>query len=218
MIHVLQGVIDSILFGHLHQILKLRLREAEQQRLRAEVERQRQIEGRERLRNLNTIQEEILQLNQLLDPSTQSKLDVTPAGFSSFSARGNQLCSQVSEVVRKTAEVSLSCRLCFKSRSASFFPLLEQIFKLNTLLLSIADSLQGEFPSVEDMNVAEQSLREMRALIQLMQEEVAKAQEQKKKEKEEEEELKKQEQLKAQQEAQKAAEQSAKEKAQKKGE
>lgn len=109
-------------FGHLHQILKLRLREAEQQRLRAEVERQRQNEGRERLRNLNTIQEEILQLNQLLDPSTQSKLDVTPAGFSSFSARGNQLCSQVSEVVRKTAEVSLSCHLHFKSRSASFFP------------------------------------------------------------------------------------------------
>lgn len=88
-----------------HQILKLRLREAEQQRLRAEVERQRQVEGRERLRNLNTIQEEVLQLNQQLDPSTQSKLDVTPSGFSSFSARGNQLCSQVSEVVRKTAEV-----------------------------------------------------------------------------------------------------------------
>lgn len=161
------------------KILKLRLREAEQQRLRAEVERQRQVEGRERLRNLNTIQEEVLQLNQLLDPSTQSKLDVTPSSFSSFSARGNQLCSQVSEVVRKTAE--------------------------------------GEFPSVEDMNVAEQTLREMRALIQLMQGEVCKAQEQKKKEKEEEEELKKQAQLKAQQEAQKAAEQSAKAKAQKKG-
>lgn len=87
------------------QILKLRLREAEQQRLQAEVERQRQAEGRERLRNLNTIQEEVLQLNQQLDPSTQSKLDVTPSGSSSFSARGNQLCSQVSEVVRKTAEV-----------------------------------------------------------------------------------------------------------------
>lgn len=113
MINVMPGVIDSafFFFGHLYQILKLRLREAEQQRLRAEVERQRQIEGRERLRNLNTIQEEILQLNQLLDPSTQSKLDVTPAGFSSFSARGNQLCSQVSEVVRKTTEVSLSCHL-----------------------------------------------------------------------------------------------------------
>lgn len=66
--------------------------------------------------------------------------------------------------------------------------------------------------------MAEHTLREMRALIQLMQEEVAKAQEQKKKEKEEEEELKKQAQLKAQQEAQKAAEQSAREKAQKKGE
>lgn len=97
------------LYGPLHQILNLRLREAEQQRLReAELERQRQIEGRERLRNLNTLQEEILQLNQLLDPSTQTKTDVPQANLSSLSTRGNQLCSQVSEVVRKTAEVSIA--------------------------------------------------------------------------------------------------------------
>lgn len=74
----------------------------------AELERQRQAEGRERLRNLNTIQEEILQLNQLLDPSTQTKTDVPLASLSTLSTRGNQLCSQVSEVVRKTAEVSLT--------------------------------------------------------------------------------------------------------------
>ncbi|XP_034547368.1 nucleoporin GLE1 [Notolabrus celidotus] len=139
---------------HRMKILNLRLREAEQQRLKeAELERQRQAEGRERLRNLNTIQEEILQLNQLLDPSKQSKVDLPAAALSSFSTRGNQLCSQVSEVVRKTAE--------------------------------------GEFPSVEDMTVAERALHEMRALIRLMQEEVAKAQEKKKKEQQEEEELRK---------------------------
>uniref|UniRef100_A0A3Q3E6U2 mRNA export factor GLE1 n=1 Tax=Labrus bergylta TaxID=56723 RepID=A0A3Q3E6U2_9LABR len=93
---------------HRMKILNLRLREAEQQRLKeAELERQRQVEGRERLRNLNTIQEEILQLNQLLDPSKLSKTDLPAASLSSLSARGNQLCSQVSEVVRKTAEVSL---------------------------------------------------------------------------------------------------------------
>lgn len=89
-----------------HQILNLRLREAEQQRLReVELERQRQVEGRERLRNLNTIQEEILQLNQLLEPSSQTKTDLPPTSISSYSTRGNQLCSQLSEVVRKTAEV-----------------------------------------------------------------------------------------------------------------
>ncbi|KAG7219204.1 hypothetical protein INR49_019264 [Caranx melampygus] len=91
---------------HRMKILNLRLREAEQQRLReAELERQRQAEGRERLRNLNTIQEEILQLNQLLEPSTtQANSQLPAASLSSFSTRGNQLCSQVSEVVRKTAE------------------------------------------------------------------------------------------------------------------
>ncbi|KAM9392006.1 mRNA export factor GLE1 isoform 3-T3 [Pholidichthys leucotaenia] len=165
---------------HRMKILNLRLREVEQQRLReAELEKQRQAEGRERLRNLNTIQEEILQLNQLLEPSTQTKSDLPPASFSSYSTRGNQLCSQVSEVVRKTAE--------------------------------------GEFPSVEDMTVAERALHEMRALIRLMQEEASKAQEKKKKEQEHEEERKKQAALQAQQEVQKKAVQVAKEKAQKKG-
>lgn len=165
---------------HRMKILNLRLREAEQQRLReAELERQRQADGRERLRNLNTIQEEILQLNQLLDPSSQTKTDLPSASLSSLSARGNQLCSQVSEVVRKTAE--------------------------------------GEFPSVEDMTAAERALHEMRALIRLMQEEVAKAQEKKKKDQEQEEQRRKQAELKAQQEAQLKAAQSAKEKARKKG-
>lgn len=86
------------------QILNLRLREAEQQRLReAELERQRLVDGRERLRNLNSIQEEVLQLNQLLEPS-----GLPPASLGSYSTRGNQLCSQVSEVVRKTAQVSFT--------------------------------------------------------------------------------------------------------------
>ncbi|KAM9858149.1 mRNA export factor GLE1 [Aulostomus maculatus] len=165
---------------HRMKILNLRLREAEQQRLReAEMERQRQAEGRERLRNLNSIQEEILQLNQLLEPSTQTQTDLPSASLGSYSTRGNQLCSQVSEVVRKTAE--------------------------------------GEFPSVEDMTAAERALHEMRALIRLMQEEVAKALEKKNKEQEEEEDRRKVAELQAHQEAQKKAEQSAKEKARRKG-
>ncbi|KAM8866300.1 mRNA export factor GLE1 [Synchiropus picturatus] len=163
---------------HRMKILNLRLREAEQQRLReAELERQRQVEGRERLRNLNTIQEEILQLNQLLEPTASSQLP--QESLAAFSCRGNQLCSQVSEVVRKTTK--------------------------------------GDFPSMDDMTVAERALHQMRALIRSMQEEVAQAQEEKKKKEQQAEERRKQEELQTQQEAQKEAARAAKEKAQKKG-
>uniref|UniRef100_A0A3B5M1F4 mRNA export factor GLE1 n=1 Tax=Xiphophorus couchianus TaxID=32473 RepID=A0A3B5M1F4_9TELE len=165
---------------HRIKILNLRVRELEQQRHReAELEKQRQAEGRERLRSLNSIQEEILQLNQLLEPSAQTNAHLPAASLASHSLRGNQLCSQVSEVVRKTAE--------------------------------------GEFPSVEDMAVAERALCEMRSVIRQMEEEAARVQEKKKKDQEQEEERRKQEVLQAQQEAQKKAEQAAKEKAQKKG-
>ncbi|XP_029618383.1 mRNA export factor GLE1 isoform X1 [Salmo trutta] len=162
------------------KILNLRLREAEQQRLReVEFERQRQVEGRERLRALNAIQEEILQLNQLLEPAAPTQSGPSP-DLTSYSTRANQLCSQVSEVVRMTAE--------------------------------------GEFPSVEDMTVAERALHEMRSLIRVMQEAAAQAQEKRKKEQEEEEKRRKMAMLQAQQEEQKkSAALSAKEKARKKG-
>uniref|UniRef100_A0A9J7Y5K4 mRNA export factor GLE1 n=1 Tax=Cyprinus carpio carpio TaxID=630221 RepID=A0A9J7Y5K4_CYPCA len=122
---------------HRMKILNLRLREAEQQRLReAELERQRQVEGRERHRAINAIQEEVLQLNQLLQPrpSTQTDpaLDHTP-----YITRGNQLCSQVSDVVPASAD--------------------------------------GQFPSVEDLTVAERALQEMRSLVRNLQGEEAQA-------------------------------------------
>ncbi|XP_007229196.3 mRNA export factor GLE1 [Astyanax mexicanus] len=165
---------------HRMKILNLRLREAEQQRLReAELEKQRLVEGRDRLRTLNAIQEEVLQLNQLLEPSSSTQTGLT-VDHTSYITRGNQLCSQVSEVVRTTAE--------------------------------------GQFPSVEDMTVAERALQEMRSLLRALQEGVAHAQERKKKEQEKEEEMKKQAELKAQQEEQKkSAAASAKEKSRKQG-
>ncbi|XP_060787796.1 mRNA export factor GLE1 [Neoarius graeffei] len=89
---------------HRTKILNLRLREAEQQRLReAELERQRQLEGRDRLRALNAIQEEVLRLNQLLEPTPYTHTNPT-LDYTSYVTRGNQLCSQVSEVVRTTTE------------------------------------------------------------------------------------------------------------------
>ncbi|XP_052419879.1 mRNA export factor GLE1-like [Carassius gibelio] len=166
---------------HRLKISNLRVREAEQQRLReAELERQRQVEGRERQRAINAIQEEVLQLNQLLQPRpsthTDPALDHTP-----YITRGNQLCSQVSEVVPSSAD--------------------------------------GQFPSVEDLTVAERALQEMRSLVRNLQGEVAQAAERKRKEQEEEEEKKKRhEELKAQQEEQKkTAAVSAKEKPKKEG-
>ncbi|XP_061821947.1 mRNA export factor GLE1-like [Nerophis lumbriciformis] len=162
---------------HRLKILNLRVREAEQQRLReAELERQRQVEGKERLRKLNSIQEEILQLHQLLESGPQNQ--TTSVG--TYSTLGNQLCSQVSQVVHKTAEV--------------------------------------QYPSVEDMAVAERVLHEMRTLICLMRGEAAKAQEElKKKELEEEDSRRKMSELRTQQEALKKAQLSAKEKANKRG-
>lgn len=76
---------------------------------------------------------------------------------------------------------------------------------------------QGEFPSVDDIGVAERALQDMRALIQLMQEEVAKFLEKKKEEEEQEQKSQKQAALQVEQEAKKAEEQLAQAKAQKKG-
>ncbi|XP_017323641.1 mRNA export factor GLE1 isoform X1 [Ictalurus punctatus] len=150
---------------HRMKILNLRLREAEQQRLReAELERQRQLDGRDRLRALNAIQEEVLRLNQLLEPAPYTQTSPT-LDYTSYVTRGNQLCSQVSEVVRTMTE--------------------------------------GQFPTVEDMTVAERALQEMRTLVRAIQEEFAQAQEQKKIEQEEEECRKKQAGMKPQQEEKK---------------
>lgn len=78
-------------------------------------------------------------------------------------------------------------------------------------------SFQGEFPSVEDIGVAERALQDMRALIQLMQLEVARFQEKKKQEEEQEQKNQKQVELQVQPEAQKAEVELAQAKAQKKG-
>lgn len=77
--------------------------------------------------------------------------------------------------------------------------------------------VQGAFPSVEDMAVAERALQMMRALIRERQEAATKAQERKRMEEEAVEERRKQAELKAIEEEKKKAAQSAKEKAKKKG-
>lgn len=64
-------------------------------------------------------------------------------------------------------------------------------------------AVQGQFPTVEDMTVAERALQEMRTLVRAIQEEFAQAQEQKKIEQEEEECRKKQAGMKPQQEEKK---------------
>ncbi|XP_004849257.1 nucleoporin GLE1 isoform X1 [Heterocephalus glaber] len=94
---------------HRAKILNLKLREAEQQRLRKEEqERLRKEEGQGRLRSLYTLQEEVLQLNQQLEASASSASD--PHGdplqvdLAAFRARGNQLCSLISGLIRAASE------------------------------------------------------------------------------------------------------------------
>ncbi|XP_052581014.1 mRNA export factor GLE1 [Peromyscus californicus insignis] len=89
---------------HRAKILNLKLREAEQQRVKqAEQEQLRKEEGQVRLRNLYTLQEEVLQLNQQLDASNQHK-DLLNVDLAAFQTRGNQLCSLISGIIRTTLE------------------------------------------------------------------------------------------------------------------
>ncbi|XP_007942552.1 nucleoporin GLE1 [Orycteropus afer afer] len=89
---------------HRAKILNLKLREAEQQRLKqVERERLRKEEGQIRLRSLYALQEEVLQLNQQLDSSDQHK-DLLKIDLSVFRTRGNQLCSLISGIIRATSE------------------------------------------------------------------------------------------------------------------
>lgn len=91
---------------HRAKILNLKLREAEQQRVKqAEQEQLRKEEGQVRLRSLYALQEEVLQLHQQLDASDQHK-DLLHVHLATFQTRGNQLCSLVSGIIRATLEQS----------------------------------------------------------------------------------------------------------------
>uniref|UniRef100_A0A804HI94 GLE1 RNA export mediator n=1 Tax=Homo sapiens TaxID=9606 RepID=A0A804HI94_HUMAN len=91
---------------HRAKILNLKLREAEQQRVKqAEQERLRKEEGQIRLRALYALQEEMLQLSQQLDASEQHKA-LLKVDLAAFQTRGNQLCSLISGIIRASSESS----------------------------------------------------------------------------------------------------------------
>ncbi|XP_072488694.1 mRNA export factor GLE1 isoform X2 [Notamacropus eugenii] len=101
-----QGQQEKLKEEHRHRakILNLKLREAEQQRQRQiEQERIRKEEGQDRLRRLYALQEEVLQLNQQLDPNYQHK-DLLRIDLSGYGSRGNQLCGLISGIIRTTTE------------------------------------------------------------------------------------------------------------------
>ncbi|KAM6110215.1 mRNA export factor GLE1 [Pterocles gutturalis] len=101
-----QGQQEKLKEEHRHRakVLNLKLREAEQQRQRQEeLERLRKEEGQERLRRLYSIQEEVLQLNQQIDPNYRHK-DLPKVDLSAYSNRGNQICGLVSGLIRTTSE------------------------------------------------------------------------------------------------------------------
>ena len=90
---------------HRAKILKLMLQEAEQRQRekQAEQEQLRKEEGQARLRSLYTLQEEVLQLNQQLDASSQHK-DLLNVDLAAFQTQGNQLCSVISGIICSTLE------------------------------------------------------------------------------------------------------------------
>ncbi|KAL7978497.1 hypothetical protein Chor_004314 [Crotalus horridus] len=86
------------------KLLSRKLREAEQQRQRQEdLERQRREESQERLRRLYAIQEEVLQIHQQVGLGARQK-ELPTLDFSLFNNRGNQLCGEVSALVRVANE------------------------------------------------------------------------------------------------------------------
>ncbi|XP_066112141.1 mRNA export factor GLE1 [Saccopteryx bilineata] len=89
---------------HRAKILNLKLREAEQQRLKqVEQERLWREEGQGRLRSLYALQEELLHLSQQLDSADRHK-DLLKVDLSAFRSRGNQLCSLISGIIRAASE------------------------------------------------------------------------------------------------------------------
>lgn len=89
---------------HRAKILNLKVREAEQQRLKqVEQERLRKEEGQIRLRSLYSLQEEMLHLNRELDSSDQQE-ERLKIDLSAFRTRGNQLCGFISGIIRTTSE------------------------------------------------------------------------------------------------------------------
>ncbi|XP_035411201.1 mRNA export factor GLE1 [Cygnus atratus] len=101
-----QGQQEKLKEEHRHRakVLNLKLREAQQQRQRQEeLERLRKEEGQERLRRLYSIQEEVLQLNQQIDPNYRHK-DLPKIDLSAYSSRGNQICGLVSGLIRTASE------------------------------------------------------------------------------------------------------------------
>ncbi|XP_061460232.1 mRNA export factor GLE1 isoform X2 [Rhineura floridana] len=86
------------------KLLSRKLREAEQQRQRQEeLERQRREESQERLRRLYSIQEEVLRINQQIGLNYRHK-ELPGIDLSVYSNRGNQICGEVSGLVRMTSE------------------------------------------------------------------------------------------------------------------
>nr|XP_016854266.1 PREDICTED: nucleoporin GLE1 isoform X2 [Anolis carolinensis] len=89
------------------KMVSRKLREAEQQRQRQEeLDRLRREEGQERLRRLYSIQEEVLRLNQQIGLNHKHK-DLPGIDLSLYSNRGNQICGEVSGIVRTASERGL---------------------------------------------------------------------------------------------------------------
>ncbi|XP_063000631.1 mRNA export factor GLE1 [Elgaria multicarinata webbii] len=156
------------------KLLSRKLREAEQQRQRQEeLERHRREKGQERLRCLYSIQEEMLQINQQIGLSYRHK-ELPGIDLSLYSSRGNQICGEVSGLVRLASERAFS--------TEAEVALAEQVLQEMHELIS---NMQQEIAlAVEEKRRHEEKLAAAAAAVaaarekkqELQKEEVAKAQ------------------------------------------
>nr|XP_012313285.1 nucleoporin GLE1 [Aotus nancymaae] len=121
---------------HRAKILNLKLREAEQQRVKqVEQERLRKEEGQVRLRALYALQEEMLQLSQQLDASEQHR-GLLKVDLAAFRTRGYQLCSLISGIIRASSEL-----------------LLKPLFYFSDLQVKVQDSTMQWYQQLQDASM-----------------------------------------------------------------
>ncbi|KAG8141805.1 hypothetical protein E2320_006481 [Naja naja] len=170
-----QGQQEKLKEEHLRRakVLSRKLREAEQQRQRQEdLERQRREESQERLRHLYAIQEEILQIHQEIGLNARPK-ELPAIDFSLYNNRGNQLCGEVSALVRVANEQAFPSETDVSSADHA---LLKMHQLLSDMQQEITLGLEEKKKQEEELALAAAAAAEAKKTEELQKQELAKSQ------------------------------------------
>ncbi|KAM6431214.1 mRNA export factor GLE1 isoform 2-T2 [Liasis olivaceus] len=155
------------------KLLSRKLREAEQRHQRQEeLERQRREESQERLRRLYAIQEEVLQINQQIGLSSRHKALPT-IDLSLYSNRGNQICGEVSALVRMASEQAFPTE---GDVSSADHVLLEMHQLLSGMQREIALAMEEKKRQEEEMALAAVAAAKAKEMEELQKRELVKSQ------------------------------------------